>query len=727
MKITKAFIADYLAYKAGRPLKLKELAAELNVTKNEYVKFRSYVKELIDDGQLVKLRRGRIGIPSEMNLIVGIVSISRNGIGSIILETGEPIVIPRADTFTALDGDKVMVRIEVDYKDDRYGKVIKVLDRTRQDILGIFHKGDNINFVTSDDRRIRRDIFLAGGKTKKAIEGERVVAKINLWDDPHRNPEGEIIERLGFPGNPRTDLLTIIRKYNLPEEFPAKVSQQAKASDKYFTEAERKRREDFTNEIIYTIDPADAKDHDDAISVEKTKDGYRLGVYIADVSHFVKSDALLDKEAFERGNSVYLPGRVIPMLPESLSNNLCSLKPNRHRLVYSVLIDYDNKGKMLGYKLAEGVIKSKAKLAYEEVQEFFDNGKKTDKITKVADSLKRARRLAVILLKNRIAEGSIDFDLPEAKIVLGKNGEIVEIGNRVRLESHRLVEEFMLAANRAVALYVFRLAQKFLYRVHDRPDQEKIEAFSYLVSSLGYRFPASPEIKPIQFSRFLKRLKGKPEEEFLNELMLRSMQKAVYQSKNIGHFGLAFSHYTHFTSPIRRYPDLMVHRLLKGLKNGRYPEKLNKNLGTILKHVGDYCSKTEREAEAAERDAVKMLQIAYMSNRVGDEYEGVISGMLNFGFFVRLNEVGVEGMIRLSSLDDDYYSFDEKRFRLVGRRTGRVFRLGDTVRVGVLSVDTPKSELNLFLIESKGQGQGQASGNKRRGKKPVSKKKRRRK
>ncbi len=723
MKITKAFITDYLTYKAGRPLKLKELAAELNITKKEYTKFRSYVKELIDDGQLVKLRRGRIGIPSEMNLIVGIVSISRNGIGSIILETGEPIVIPRADTFTALDGDKVMVRIEVDYKDDRYGKVIKVLNRTRQDILGIFHKSDNTNFVTPDDKRIRLDIFLAGGKTKNAIEGERVVVKINLWDDPHHNPEGEIIERLGFPGNPGTDLLTIIRRYNLPEKFPAKVSQQARASDKYFTKEEQVHREDFTNEIIYTIDPADAKDHDDAISVEKTKDGYRLGVYIADVSHFLKSDTPLDKEAFERGNSVYLPGRVIPMLPESLSNNLCSLKPNRHRLVYAVLIDYNNKGKMLGFKLAEGVIKSKAKLAYEEVHEFFNNGKKTDKIAKVADSLKRARCLAAILLKNRMAEGSIDFDLPEAKIVLGKNGEIVEIGSRVRLESHRLVEEFMLAANRTVALYVFRLAQKFLYRVHERPDQEKIEAFSYLVSTLGYRFPASPEIKPIQFSRFLKRLKGKPEEEFLNELMLRSMQKAVYQSKNIGHFGLAFSHYTHFTSPIRRYPDLMVHRLLKRLKNGRYPEKLSKRLDTILKHVGDHCSKTEREAEAAERDAVKILQIAYMSDRIGDEYEGVISGILNFGFFVRLNEVGTEGMVRLSSLDDDYYNFDEKRFQLVGRQTGRIFRLGDTVRVGVLSVDIPKSELNLFLIESKEQEPGK----KRRGKKPVSKKKRRRK
>lgn len=727
MKISKTFISDFLAYKAGRPLKLKELALELNISKKEYVKFRSLVKEMIDQGQLVKLRRGRIGIPSEMNLVVGTIAIARNGIGSITLESGDPITIPRTETFTALDGDKVMVRIEVDLRDDRFGKVIKVLDRVPQNILGIFHKGDNGNFITPDDRRIRRDILLAGSKTKKAVEGERVVAIITFWDDPYRNPEGEVIERLGFPGNPKTDMMTIIRKYDFPEEFPAQILQQAKQSEKQFTETERKRREDFTKDIIYTIDPADARDHDDAISVEKIKDGYRLGVYIADVSHFVRSDTLLDKEAFERGNSVYLPGRVIPMLPESLSNNLCSLKPDCNRLVYAIVIDYDNKGKMLDFRLAEGVINSRAKLAYEEVQEFFNNGKKTAPIGKVADSLKRARRLAAILQKNRIADGSLDFGLPEAKITLGKNGEIVEIGNRVRLESHRLVEEFMLAANRAVALYMSRLAQKFLYRVHERPNQEKIEAFSYLVSTLGFRFPASPEIKPIQFSRFLKRIKGKPEEDFLNELMLRSMQKAVYQQKNIGHFGLAFSHYAHFTSPIRRYPDLMVHRLLKKLKNGRYPEKLNKNLDTVLKHVGDHCSETERSAERAERDAIKMLQIAYMSDRVGDEYEGVISGMLNFGFFVRLNEIGVEGMIRLSSLDDDYYNFDEKRFRLVGRQTGRIFRLGDRVKVGLLSIDIPKSELNLFLIESGGQKQKTAYNKKRKGGQSGSKRKPRRK
>jgi ribonuclease R len=425
-------------------------------------------------------------------------------------------------------------------------------------------------------------------------------------------------------------------------------------------------------------------------------------VYIADVSHYVRDGSLIDKEAFTRGNSIYLPGMVIPMLPEKLSNDLCSLKPNRRRLVYAAIIDFSPKGKMLNWEIVEGVINSKARLTYEEVQKFFDNGTQNDKIKRVVENLKTARELASILQNNRMSDGSLDFDLPEAKIVLNKKGEIIELGSRVRLESHRLVEEFMLAANRAVALHVFRLGQKFLYRVHDKPDLEKLEAFSELISSLGYSFPVSEHIRPIQFSRFLQKVRGKPEEEFVNELMLRSMKKAVYQPNNIGHFGLAFTHYTHFTSPIRRYPDLIVHRLLKKLVNGRYPDKLNKHLDSILTHVGHHCSETERAAETAEREAIRIKQVAFMADRLGEQYHGVISGILNFGFFVRLDDIGVEGMVRLSSLDDDYYNFDEKRFRLIGRKTGRIFKMGDSVEIGILAADTIKNRIDLYLVNPEG-------------------------
>ncbi len=701
MNINDDFVIDFLAHKAGRPLKLKELARELEVPERDYSSFRSMVKKLIDSGRLVKLRRNRLGVPSELNLVVGQISILKGGYGSVQTETGGSVVIEPDHTLTALDGDKVLVRVQTQVEGELYGKVIKVLERAERNILGIFRAGKHFNFVIPDSRKIHRDIYIPERLARKANDGERVVVKIIQWDDALGNPEGEVLERIGRPGDPGVDLLTVIRNYNLPEEFPRKVVEDAEKAAEYFSEEETARRRDFTRDTIYTIDPFDAKDHDDAISVEKHDHGYRLGVYIADVSHYVREGTALDREAFERGNSVYLPGMVIPMLPEKLSNDICSLKPNRKRLVFAALINFDRTGNMLNWEITDGMIRSKAKLTYEEVQEYFNTGNASDGVSKVAGDLTIARELATVLQKRRMTEGSLDFDLPEAKIILNSRGEIIEIGSRVRLESHRLIEEFMLAANKAVALHVFRMGQKFLYRVHDKPDLEKLEAFSYLVSTLGHSFPVSANMKPVQFSRFLLRLKGKPEEEFLNELMLRSMKKAVYQAQNIGHFGLAFTHYTHFTSPIRRYPDLMVHRLLKKLKGGRYPDKLNKSLDAVLANVGKHCSETERTAEAAEREAIKIKQVAYMAERVGEEFSGVISGILNFGFFVRLGETGAEGMVRLSTLDDDYYKYDEKHFRLVGKRLGRVFRLGDAVEVGILSVDKTRNEINLYLIDRK--------------------------
>ncbi len=700
MALKEHYIIDYLAYKAGRPLKIKELASEMRIPGKEYQSFRKLVKQLIDEGKLVRLRRGRVGVPSELDLVVGEISITRGGFGMIYSDSGEPVVISPKNLFTALDGDKVMVRVgTTDTDNELHGKVIKILKRTEKDIIGVFHRAGHFNFVKPDNRKVYRDVYIANRLSQKALDGERVVVRITHWEEPNLNPEGEVVERIGFPGNPKADMLAVIRSFELPQKFPEDVEREAEDVAALFTDAEIKRRRDFTDEIVYTIDPFDAKDFDDAVSVSKTKSGYRLGVYIADVSFFVREDTPLDREAYDRGTSVYLPGMVIPMLPEKLSNDLCSLKPNRKRLVFAAIMNFDRRGKMLDWEIVDGVIQSRARLAYEEAQDFFDTGKLLPKVKRVAKNLTVARELAGLLQKRRKAEGSLDFDLPEARIVMNKAGEVVELGSRIRLEAHRLVEEFMLAANRAVALHVFRLGQKFLYRVHEKPDMEKLEAFSLLVKRLGYRFPVSPQMKPIQCSRFLDKIKGKPEEELLNELMLRSMKKAVYQPKNIGHFGLAFTHYTHFTSPIRRYPDLIVHRLLRKLENGRFPIKLAKRLDNVLTNVGHHCSETERKAEAAEREAIKLKQVEYMTKHLGDEYTGVISGMLNFGFFVRIDKLGAEGMVRLSSLDDDYYHFDENNFRLVGRRTGRVFRLGDPVSVGIMSVDRIKNEINLYLVE----------------------------
>jgi ribonuclease R len=717
MRINEAFIVDFLRYKAGRPLKIKEMAKEIGIPGSEYSSFRNKVKELIDAGKLVRLRHGKVGVPSELNLILGNVTVSKSGYGTITTESGEPVVITPNKMFTAFDGDRVMVRVGTGPDDELHGTIIKVIRRAEKNIVGIFRHGPHFSTVVPDDKKFRRDVYIPNRLTKKATDGQRVIARITHWDDPYRNPEGEITEVIGRPGDPGVDLKTVIKSHGLPERFPKKVNDDAAKASEYLTPAEIKSRRDFTKEIICTIDPADAKDFDDAISVVKTQKGYRLGVYIADVSFFVREGSEVDKEAFNRGNSVYLPGKVIPMLPEKLSNDLCSLKPNRRRLVFAVVMDISPKGKPLDWRIVKGVINSRARLTYEEVQKFFDTGVQSSRIKRVAGCLTTARELAKILQKNRMAEGSLDFDLPEAKIVLNKRGEIVEIGNRIRLESHRLIEEFMLMANKVVALHVFRLGQKLLYRVHDRPDLEKLEAFSTLMTSLGYSFPVSGNMKPLQFARFLQKVKGKPEEEFVNELMLRSMKKAVYQPQNIGHFGLAFKHYTHFTSPIRRYPDLLVHRLLKMLDKKRYPDKIAKRLDSILTNVGKHCSETERIAETAEREAVRIKQVAYMASRIGQQYHGVISGLLNFGFFVRINDIGIEGMVRLSSLDDDYYKFDEKRFRLTGRRTGRIFKMGDPVDIGILAVDTIKNQIDLYLVEPKSKSDK---------KRPVKRKRKRR-
>jgi len=711
MKQDKRKIIDLVREKSAHPMKIKELAKELAIPANQYRYFRKTVKDLLESGELVRLKRGRIGLASEMDIRVGPVSVTRSGTGFLLVEgDGEDIFIPAARLGTALDGDTVMVKMTGRLVDRPTGTVIKIVERAKRNIVGVFHKGRHFSFVQPDSKRIHRDIYIPSDETKGSKEGEKVVAVITLWDDPHLNPEGRITERIGFPGRPGVDMLTVIKSYSFPEQFPDEVISEAEIASAKLTDDELSRRVDLTRQCVYTIDPADAKDHDDAISVEKTVDGYRLYVHIADVSFYVDEGTRLDREAFGRGNSVYLPGMVIPMLPEILSNDVCSLKPNRKRLAHTVVIDFDKKGKALKWYLEDTVIKSRAKLAYEEVQEFFDSGVATPKMKKAADNLTLARRLAFLINKRRFADGSLDFDLPESKIILNKQGEVLELGHKVRLESHRLVEEFMLAANRAVALEVFRKAQPFLYRVHDRPDIEKMNEFSYMMKRLGYSFSVSPNLKPIAFARFLESVKDAPQEDFINELMLRSMKKAVYQRKNIGHFGLAFNHYTHFTSPIRRYPDLVVHRLLRKLKGDKYPPAYARRVSGFIDSVGKHCSATEREAEAAEREAVKIKQLSYMSRHVGDHFDGVVSGVMPHGFFVRLDNMGVEGMVRMSTIDDDYYQFDAKRYRVVGRRTGRTFQLGDKIKIGVMRVDTVANEMDLFLVEPpKKKGAGKKS------------------
>jgi len=694
------WILDFIRDHSDRPMKIKELATSIGISQNKYPHFRRTVKRLIDEGMLVRLKRNRIGIPDEMDLLTGTISVKRSGMGFVVGDNrDDEIYIGPQDTLTAFNGDRVMVRLKpgVGFKGKREGIVIRVVERRTEKLVGTYRKGERYDYVEPDSKNIGRDIYITSDRENGARDGDKVVVELDEWTDPYLNPEGRIKEVLGQPGDPGVDMLAIIREYDLPTEFSSKALREADevAGD---WSSEVKKRIDLCHLTTFTIDPADAKDFDDAVSVEMVNGNYRLGVHIADVSHFVRGGKALDKEAFERATSVYFPDRVIPMLPERLSNDVCSMRPNRKRLCFSIFMELDKKGAVVDYELYPAVIRSRARLTYEEVQEFFDSGSVTARTERVAESLNVMRPLAQILHKRRKAAGSLDFDLPEAKIILDKQGNVVEIGNRVRLEAHRLVEEFMLAANRQVARHFVRHGLATLFRVHDKPDMEKLEAFSYLMAKFGYKFPVSPTMPSRDFSRFLDRVKGRPEEDLVNELLLRSMKKAVYQPENVGHFGLAFKHYLHFTSPIRRYPDLLVHRLLKQIKNGRYPVRLAQRLDKGLDHVGTHSSEMERRAMEAEREAVKAKQVAYMAGRVGSEYDGVISGVTNYGFFVRLVGPEVEGLVRASTLDDDYYRFDEDAYRLVGRRKGKIFRLGDKVRVGVLRVNVEAREIDLFVV-----------------------------
>ncbi|MFH1679593.1 MAG: ribonuclease R [Candidatus Eisenbacteria bacterium] len=695
---------------ADRPMTVRGLARALGIKRADFPGFKRRIDELVEAGALVRVRRTRVALPARpgrdrhegLSLVRGRIAVTRGGAGFVGREEGEDVRVSPADLGGALDGDQVAVRLAGRRAGRPAGVVVRVLERGRLRIVGVFESGGGIPRVLPDDPRLPRAFEILPGGTGGAREGEKVVVLVEGGETPSAAPRGRVAEVLGDPDAPGVDLLSVARSFGLTAEFPSRVVEEAERAAVKERAEEEARRVDRTGDLVYTIDPVDAKDHDDAISVERRADGYRLGVHIADVSFYVEEGTALDREAFRRGNSVYLPGLVIPMLPESLSNDVCSLRPNRRRLAHSVFIDFDKNGLALKWRFEDTVIRSRAKLAYEEVQGFFDKGAADARIRRVAKGLEVARELALLLYRRRSEEGSLDFDLPEARIVLDERGEVVELGRRVRLESHRLIEEFMLAANRAVAREVMGKGQPFLYRVHGRPDKESLEFFSYMMNRLGFSFPVSDDARPIRFARFLEKVKRAPEADLVHELMLRSMQKAVYQRENIGHFGLAFRHYTHFTSPIRRYPDLLVHRMLRSLR-GRtgYLPSYAKRLVPRIDAAGKHCSETERAAEAAERRAVRLLQARYMVRHVGEEYGGRITGVAGYGLFVRLDDLGVEGLVRASTLEGEF-RHDERNARLVGRRSRKTYGLGDAIRVGIARVDPLRGEIDLYLPGGRG-------------------------
>jgi ribonuclease R len=693
-------VLQFLSSRPHKPLKLRELAKLMEIREEDYGSFRRTVRSMLRNGLLVKIKRGRMGLPAKVNVVAGRLVSGRSGYGFVVPDDGTEDVYVRDENMGhAFHGDRVLVTILGRRRGPaREGTVTKILKRTKQDLVGTFHRSKFSDYVTPDDRKISREIHVAPDNSKDAKDGQKVVVSLLDWPDVHTGPEGKVVEVLGYPDDPGMDMLSLIKEFGFPMSFPQEVEEEADGVFARVDKSDLESRLDLRNANCFTIDPADAKDHDDAVSLAVKPGGnYLLGVHIADVSHYVKENSDLDREALKRGNSVYLVDRVIPMLPEKLSNNVCSLKPNRVRLTYSVIMEIDSEGKKVGYRIRESVIKSKAKLNYDRVQKSFDDGFTDERLEPLKDDLLEMRKLSRKLLDRRLVKGSLDFDLPEAHVVLGKDGRVLDIMQVARLESHRLIEEFMLLANQTVAEHVARLSLPFLYRIHEEPDPDKMEAFSDFVSTLGYSFATGGRIRPKKIQKFLKSLEGRPEESLVNEILLRSLKKACYSPENVGHFGLAFSHYTHFTSPIRRYSDLIVHRILKELESRRYTTKRQVQMLGRLPKIAEITSEREKLAEEAERESVKIKQVEFMQEKLGDQFEGLISGVVPFGFFVRLDGSLAEGLVRISSLGDDYYVFDEKGRRFIGRRSRKIHKLGDRVKVQVVRVDKEQKEIDFVL------------------------------
>ncbi|MCI5629634.1 MAG: ribonuclease R [Terrisporobacter sp.] len=688
------------------PLKREELALIFNIHPSEMPMFYNFLDELEEDGYIVKTKKGRVMSPNQMGLFVGKFVSHRKGFGFV--ESDEELVqdlfIPKNDINGALHNDRVMAEIVTPATEDRRaeGKVIKIIKREVTRVVGLFQENKSFGFVVPDDKKFNQDIFIPKRYISGAKNDDKVVCEITVWPQENRKPEGKIVEILGKKGERGVEIDSIIRAHGLPEEFPKKVIDEANFVAGQELEDEIARRLDLRDLDIFTIDGEDAKDLDDAISIEVLPNGnYKLGVHIADVTHYVKEKSKLDKEALKRATSVYLVDKVIPMLPKQLSNGVCSLNPFEDKLTLSCIMEIDAEGKVVKYDIAETVINSKARMTYTEVSDILekDDEKLKKTFAKQVDDFIAAEKLARILMKRRQRRGAIDFDFPEAKIILNKNGEVVDIKHYERRISNKMIEEFMLVANETVAEHFFWLQLPFVYRIHETPSVEKMEDLNKFMATFGYHIKGNLEdVHPKEMQSIIEKIKGTKEEESISTIMLRSMKQAKYSPSCIGHFGLAAKYYCHFTSPIRRYPDLQIHRIIKEQLNNKLNNKRQDQLAHIVEYASTQSSERERAAELAERDVHDYYKACYMADKVGQQFDGVVSGVTSFGIFVELENT-VEGLIRLANMRDDYYIYNQETYSIIGERSKKTFRIGDSVRIEVDNVNVDFKEIDFKLIE----------------------------
>jgi len=713
-------ILAFLAHYPNQMFKRSELARRLSLNSgHEQESLTLALQELETANRIKRAKHGKFGHLEIQQHVQGRLQVTRQGLGFVAVEgLEEEVFIPPGYLGTAAHGDTVEVSLfaqglkQKESGKRREGEVVRIVQRGRESIVGTLELRRRVFVVVPDDRKLPFEVLVDQDNLEKARPGDKVVVRVDDWGTSRLSPEGHIVEVLGKAGEAAAELLSVAREFQLPLSFPQGILDAADAIPEAIPGSEIDRRLDFRKNVCFTIDPEDAKDFDDAVSLETLADGnYRLGVHIADVSYYVREEESLDQEALKRGTSTYFPGMVIPMLPERLSNDLCSLRPEEDRLTYSVFMTVTPQGRVNGHEIRESIIRSARRFTYEEVEAFITGSPASGSDALLLETLRTMHALTKTLTKKRMREGSIDFESAEAKFRFDDEGMPTEIIKKTRLDSHRLVEEFMLLANQAVATHI-GLARKeenpkpFLYRVHDSPDPDRIRELAGFVEQFGFKLTLDGGVTSKALQRLLDQVRGTEVENVINEVALRSMAKAVYSERNIGHYGLGFSYYSHFTSPIRRYPDLVIHRLLKEYDRGINEERRHQ-LVQRLPFLAKHTSAMERVAMEAERAGVKVMQLEYMKRHLGDEFEGIVSGVTRYGLYVEINDLLVEGMIHVRDLQDDYYGYDEKKYALVGRRTGKQYRLGDSVHLKVVRVNPEEREIDFALAERPGDSDKQ--------------------
>ncbi len=702
--VKKAMLEELFTSKEYKPMRFKDLVALMQVPRASKYELKAVLDQLISGGKIIIDAQGLYKTPGD-DMKVGMFSGTQRGFGFVILEGEEDdVFIPGDATNGALHGDKVMITIKKEQSGSgrrKEGAVVNIIDRGRDEIVGTFEKSKNFGFVRPDNLKYGKDIFIPKELTKGAVNGHKVVVKITKYGDATQNPEGKIIEILGHVNDPGVDIMSVVRAYDLPVEFPPEVLRSLDQVPEEIDPQELISRLDIRETQTVTIDGEDAKDLDDAISIEKVGDLYRLGVHIADVSHYVREGTPLDQEALKRGTSVYLVDRVIQMLPHKLSNGICSLNQGVDRLALSCFMDIDAKGTVVGHTIAETVIRSDRRMTYTNVSKIVeDNDVEVCKeYEELVPMFHLMQELADVLRERRHIRGAINFDFPESKIIVDKQGKPIEIKPYDRNKATKIIEEFMLIANETVAEDFFWQEIPFVYRTHDTPDEEKIKKLAIFINNFGYSIRVGQEdIHPKELQKLLVKVEDTPEEALISRLTLRSMKQAKYTVTCTGHFGLSAKYYCHFTSPIRRYPDLQIHRIIKENVSGKMGEKRRGHYDKILYEVSDHSSRMERRADESEREVQKLKKVEYMSAHIGEIFEGVISGVTSWGMYIELPNT-VEGMIRVSEMKDDYYIYDEEHYQMVGEHTKKIFKLGQKVTVEVMNADKILRTIDFALVE----------------------------